>query len=438
MSSALGIALKLPEDAQPALAAQAKRARQLLSAHMHARSIAGTWLLEPVDYAGTTGARVRARVNKDDDSSIFVVLRPDKKSSSWRYKLVPVGDQGIDGLQKQINTPHNAIESVASKPARPADGQPVRSPIVHGYPDALRSDDEASIMALADALGIMHPAYIGRGLYSVAVMVQPEQARRWLNEWNVQNRTLKQESIERISKDVREGRYELNHQPIAFTMDAEHCWLIDGQNRLYVIAAEDIALEVVITFGVKPSAVRGMDQHVPRKLNDLGRCLGDTLRGMDRLVGATLLGANMRSRGLATTSVSERYEFFEKHRTRFEMVEKLFAEYTAVPGVTTGGAMRAAIIRASYHENWQNLVAFVAAVHTTNCEGPAGPGVITLRDRLLQTEYNNNRWSTLAKRYCLITRAIYNFCQGTSPSRLIRDTTQRYTMPNEAALVAAE
>ncbi len=70
------------------------------------------------------------------------------------------------------------------------------------------------------------------------VNVTPEQARQWL-EINNFNRPRNSEAVAKYVRQIREGRWRLTHQGLAFTKNG---MLLDGQHRLWAIIECGITL----------------------------------------------------------------------------------------------------------------------------------------------------------------------------------------------------
>lgn len=116
----------------------------------------------------------------------------------------------------------------------------------------------------------------GSGQVTVRMMsVSPAMARRWL-QFNQRNRRIQQAHIKAITRDILSGHWMLNAQPISFTAppDAPEPGkpprLLNGQHRLYAIAAADVAVEVPVAWNVPEAAFSTYDTHARRSLLPAG------------------------------------------------------------------------------------------------------------------------------------------------------------------------
>lgn len=100
----------------------------------------------------------------------------------------------------------------------------------------------------------------------------PSVAKQWLAKHNTVNRKIQKTHIERISRDIKAGRWMLNAQPISFTgdpfepfdPDAEPVRLLNGQHRLYACVLADMPIELAIAVNVPEEAFATYDTHVKR------------------------------------------------------------------------------------------------------------------------------------------------------------------------------
>lgn len=87
------------------------------------------------------------------------------------------------------------------------------------------------------------------------VLVTPEMAAEWLRA-NRGNRRPRSRAVDRITQDIKRGRWIYNGQSIVFSKT----WrLLDGQHRLMAIAAAGIAVESAVETGVDDAAMDRID-----------------------------------------------------------------------------------------------------------------------------------------------------------------------------------
>lgn len=114
--------------------------------------------------------------------------------------------------------------------------------------------------------------------------VTPEQAAAWLDKNHAGNRKPKSNRIDQWSRDMREGRWRLSHQGIAFDVNGT---LIDGQNRLAAVVRSSAAVPMLVVRGCPSEVFEVTDSGVSRTSGDVLHSIG--LRNANR-TGAVARG----------------------------------------------------------------------------------------------------------------------------------------------------
>lgn len=97
------------------------------------------------------------------------------------------------------------------------------------------------------------------------VLVSPDVAERWLQVFNLSNRRLRQNLIEYLVKEIREGTWDPDHpNPIVFSTKR----LIDGQHRLYAVVKSKSTLIMHAWCGVDDNKRECIDTGITRTLED--------------------------------------------------------------------------------------------------------------------------------------------------------------------------
>lgn len=90
---------------------------------------------------------------------------------------------------------------------------------------------------------------------SEIMQVTPELARRWLDE-QPRNRRMTQLHVERLARDMKEGRFQFNGEPLIFDTKGR---LLDGQQRLAALVLAGVTLPFLVVRGIQPRAQETMD-----------------------------------------------------------------------------------------------------------------------------------------------------------------------------------
>ena len=86
-------------------------------------------------------------------------------------------------------------------------------------------------------------------LFVRKVLITPEMASGLLSK-NTHNRTISKVKVTQMVNDIKSGRFETTHQPVAIAEDGE---LIDGQHRLTAIVESGIAVELLVAYNAPRS-----------------------------------------------------------------------------------------------------------------------------------------------------------------------------------------
>lgn len=94
--------------------------------------------------------------------------------------------------------------------------------------------------------------------------VTPVMATKWL-ESNTYNRNISRKAVERLKKDIANGRYHVIHQGVAFD---EHGTLLDGQHRLIALSELNVSVWMLVTTGLPAASQQAMDAGRKRSVGD--------------------------------------------------------------------------------------------------------------------------------------------------------------------------
>lgn len=251
----------------------------------------------------------------------------------------------------------------------------------------------------------------------------PDQAQHILNKFNAINRPLRQGHVERMAKDMREGRWTFNPEPITFDEDGN---LLDGQHRLWAIVESGTTQRFVVARNVSREAALNINTGLSRKFQDNARIAGkgDYSTALAACARGIEYGKKVKHQSFAETLV-----VIEKHKT-----PALFALNHGPK--TNASHMRtsfvaAAIGRAWYHEpDKERLAHFGTVAEQGYSDSSEDRAAISIRLHLTDNVgYAQNDWCTgfMKVQYALhqfMRRIPLDSMKGTS--RLNRE---RYPLP---------
>lgn len=89
---------------------------------------------------------------------------------------------------------------------------------------------------------------VGLPYISVTLPVTPGMAKHWLDNYNKSNRGLTRSRVAEWARALRDGRWKLNGQTIAFSVGGR---LMNGQHRLHAIFESGITALLLVVFGLE-------------------------------------------------------------------------------------------------------------------------------------------------------------------------------------------
>jgi len=99
----------------------------------------------------------------------------------------------------------------------------------------------------------------------VPMTITPELAKEWLETRNTNNRPLRKSKARQYARDIREGRWDVTHQGIAFDINGV---ILDGQQRLKGIALAGVPVKSFVGFNFSPKTIANIDQNTKRTICD--------------------------------------------------------------------------------------------------------------------------------------------------------------------------
>src|SRR5215471_7565954 len=87
------------------------------------------------------------------------------------------------------------------------------------------------------------------------IILSPERAAELL-EHNSYNRPLSQPHVERIARQIRDGKWKFNGDTIKISTNGD---VLDGQHRLWAVLEAKKAIETVIVYGIERDAFATID-----------------------------------------------------------------------------------------------------------------------------------------------------------------------------------
>jgi hypothetical protein len=152
--------------------------------------------------------------------------------------------------------------------------------------------------------------------------ITPKYAMEVLDTKNPRNRSVAESTVQAYATDMKNGRWLLTHQGIAFD---ENGSLIDGQHRLWAVVFSNREVEMNVTRGIPLSALKNglemftmdaIDRNRPRTVGQqFSLCHGianpNNMAAACRAI-STIISPNIRSTKMGTSNALLIFNLYEK------------------------------------------------------------------------------------------------------------------------------
>jgi hypothetical protein len=260
-------------------------------------------------------------------------------------------------------------------------------------------------------------------LHTSIVNVTPATARAWLKK-NTLNRNLRDETVAKYARDMKDGNWETTHQGIGFYDDGT---LADGQHRLHAVVRADVPVKFVVTHGIPRNAGQVIDQNAPRMTHDAIR-IGNGPGWVDRDIVAVVrfilggMGEDNKPRSVPEiVDYAVRYEQNIQYAQALALVKK--RNLTSSPIVACYFcALEAGV-------PYETIKRFGEIMMKGEINGPHENAAIRLREFLIteggRAWMGKNRMLTPKK----VQRAIELFAEGKPTNKLYMPEVLVYPIP---------
>lgn len=269
-----------------------------------------------------------------------------------------------------------------------------------------------------------HLRLAGTGPTVELILITPDQAMEWLEQTNTNNRKLSQKHVDRLARDMTDGKWVLTHSGIAFGPDGT---LLDGQHRLWAICISGISVEMFVWRGVEPQSMMAIDAGKSRSLADILNIAGENgdVSKNDLATLRAMLGGFGNPPIL---SPSEASEAMRRHHDAIAFAVANLPTVTSARGVNTA-ITRAVVARAYYSVDRGMLKDFCRKL-TTGIVTSGDEGIVVLLRQHLQ-ENRGGSYSLRVQRYGKVQRVLGAWLKGENPSRIYPASVEMFPLPEE-------
>jgi hypothetical protein len=254
-------------------------------------------------------------------------------------------------------------------------------------------------------------------------LVTPATAVKWL-EGNTHNRAVRDQTVQRYSRDMKAGRWRLTHQGIAFGPDGK---LLDGQHRLWAIVEADTAVKLMVARGVPDDVQAVIDDNLPRSAGDaLKLTRGVATRTVEIAIAKRILADTLHAKSTRQECIAS----FLKHQAAIAFASACFPRM--VRGVTIAPVMTP-VARAFYTQDRVQLSRFAEILTDGRLNHDNEDAALTLRNWLLEgAPVRKAGVGDLGRDgviYGKTERALAAFLNGERPAHLYAATTELFPLP---------
>jgi hypothetical protein len=254
--------------------------------------------------------------------------------------------------------------------------------------------------------------------------ITPDMARRWLEAANTRNRTMSMPHCERMARDMRDGRWVLTHEGIAFSSNGR---LLDGQHRLQAIVMAGVPVDMFVWFDVPAEALMTINSGRRRTLVD-SLTLSEQAEDVTHQHIATLR-AMLGGMGAAPTlTPHEAAAAYHQHRDAIDFAMIYLVARDGIRGIATGPT-RGVVARAYYSADLDRLESFCRVLSTGMATHPDDAPAALLFTYLLRS--GGGGTERLADRYGKTERALSAFLRREPLARLYAATQELFPLPDE-------
>jgi len=255
-------------------------------------------------------------------------------------------------------------------------------------------------------------------------LITPDQAMEWLEQTNTNNRKMSQKHVDRLARDMTDGKWVLTHSGIAFGPDGT---LLDGQHRLWAICMSGISVEMFVWRDVEPQSMMAIDSGKSRSLADILNIAGENgdVSKNDLATLRAMLGGFSNPPIL---SPSEASEAMRRHHDAIAFAVANLPTVTSARGVNTA-ITRAVVARAYYSVDRAMLKDFCRKL-TTGIVTSGDEGIVVLLRQHLQ-ENRGGSYSLRVQRYGKVQRVLGAWLKGENPSRIYPASVEMFPLPEE-------
>lgn len=242
-------------------------------------------------------------------------------------------------------------------------------------------------------------------------MITPQMAEEWLRTSNGNPRYIRKGKtvdiaiVERIERDIRNGKWVMGNNSIAFLKDGT---LIDGHHRLSAIVKAGVPVQSIVVYGIEDDGKAHIDENRVRTKS--------ARTGLSSLVVSTINLHYTFEHGegeMRAASAEWTMEFARNH----PLVEKAVVLSERGKTLNRGIARKQSITHACFlalesGEDEKEIQRFCEVINNGMYDEPRQNTAVIIRNHLLSDKFTTSNKSKMVVLEYNVERAIFDFIHG--------------------------
>lgn len=242
--------------------------------------------------------------------------------------------------------------------------------------------------------------------------ITPEVAARYLATQS-HNRPVSPKKVTEWVSKIREGKWHVTHQGIAFDKDGK---LLDGQHRLNAIIQSGISIDMMVTRGLDRHVFEYIDIGKARTSTDIALLMGEHVSNQTMAAAGLLLCRKSYYKEPESSNRNTVVDSYLRHQEALMFAERVLTN-KAMRAASHSG-VRAAIAAAYYFEPVERLEEFGKILSSGICSKTEDSAAIALRDYISKLVSGGGGKKNQLDVFAKSQTAIKAFCEHREIKRL--------------------
>lgn len=254
--------------------------------------------------------------------------------------------------------------------------------------------------------------------------ITPEIAWDLLNNHNKKNRTIRATTVEMYMRDIKNGNWEENGDPIQIDSNGN---IKNGQHRLMAVYKANIPVKFLVVRGVDPN-VNAFDVGAKRSVSDVMKLSGhDAYHSNPSYVGmVTFIIGKLKGGRNTKISASEVSEFIDRYKKHLDIAYRAFSPNGTPVRTKSAPIMAAAFFTAHAGVDEKVISAFAESLRTGFVTCDEENAVICFRNMILAGDVRASGGVSRDRMFEVAQAALKDYANGKSRKKRYQTGTNYY------------